>query len=186
LKRPAPADRTTGRALLPEEQQHSCPMRGTAFALGATLTLGMLAGVRGTFQADRLSGVKLPGVDIVDMGVTMRAVEKSALPKLVLNRATRAEQYCRLARGRSITENIVHEKVYERADGSLFVQHIDIFQNGARCGRSAGDHLNIYSSDSLASPTAAAAAGLTDTYDALRAEVWAAFTFDKLAQNNVA
>lgn len=124
--------------------------------------------------------------DVLDLDVSIKAVEKTALPSLILTRATTALEYCRATSDSPVVESIVHQQVFERADGSVFVQHIDIVQNGERCGSNSTDHLNIYPSHLLMNSSIADIAGVTDVYNALRAEPWASITFDRIATDNAA
>lgn len=124
--------------------------------------------------------------DVLDLDTSIRAVEKTALPSLILTRATTALEYCRATSDSPVVDSIVHQQVFERADGSLFVQHIDIIQNGERCGSNSTDHLNIYPSHLLMNSSIADIAGVSDVYNALRAEPWASLTFDRIASDNAA
>jgi hypothetical protein len=121
-----------------------------------------------------------------DLFPSLKTVKKSALPNLILYRTTTSTAYCRMNLTAPISDSVVHKRVFERSDGSLFVQHIDIIQNGARCGKEPDDHLNIYPSTSFANASNAAAAGISDVYKALRSESWAALTFDRITANNKA
>lgn len=122
--------------------------------------------------------------DVLDLDISVKAVEKSALPSLVLNRATSAVEYCRATSAIPIVESIIHQQVFERSDGSLFVQHFDIVQNGERCGLNSTDHLNIYPSHLLMNSSIAEIAGFSDVYNALQAEPWASLTFERISASN--
>lgn len=150
-------------------------MKSIPQLFGAAVGLSLVAAV---------AAASFEYADVLDLGTSIKAVEKTALPSLVLTRATSALQYCRATSETPVVESIVHQQVFERSDGSLFVQHIDIVQNGERCGSNSTDHLNIYPSHLLMNSSIADIAGLTDVYNALRAEPWASLTFDRIAADN--
>lgn len=134
-----------------------------------------------------------PRVDIADdldlevgMDVSVRKVESEVLPDLVLYRGTNATQHCRLDSSSPIAENIVHKRVYNRTDGTLFVLHRHIYVNSERCGQNKTSYMSIYPSNLLSDANTASAANLTDMYQKLQASTWASIVFSQITASNAA
>lgn len=127
------------------------------------------------------------GLDL-DMGlnVGVRKVEEDSLPNLVLYRGTNVSEYCRFNESSPITENIVHQHVFNRSDGSLFVLHRHIAINSESCGtgQDRTGHMNIYPSNLLADAATATAANLLEVYTQLQNSPWASVVFAQIAESN--